>query len=165
MNRLLLVVLLVIGVVSGIVVFYSVDRDKHEPKQAPNDWFFRQRAYPYEEINYEARKGAWERAQQFNASHLERGEGWVFRGPLNIGGRISAVAMHPENPQLIYVGAASGGIFKTVDGGGSWEPVFDDALSLSIGDIKLAPSDPSIIYVGTGEANAGGGSMTYDGPT
>ncbi|MFO7614704.1 MAG: hypothetical protein R6W71_08715 [Bacteroidales bacterium] len=127
MNRLLLGVLLVIGVVSGIVVFYSVDRDKHEPKQAPNDWF--------------------------------------FRGPLNIGGRISAVAMHPENPQLIYVGAASGGIFKTVDGGGSWEPVFDDALSLSIGDIKLAPSDPSIIYVGTGEANAGGGSMTYDSPT
>ncbi|MBN3036704.1 MAG: hypothetical protein JW861_14055, partial [Bacteroidales bacterium] len=49
------------------------------------------------------------------------------------------------------------------DGGQSWTPVFDEAASLSIGDIAIAPSDPGVIYAGTGEANAGGGSLTYDG--
>ena len=75
-----MIVLLAIGVVFGFVVFYSVDRDKHEPRQAPNDWFFRQRAYPFEEINYEARKIAWEMAQQFRAEHAERGEGGISKG-------------------------------------------------------------------------------------
>jgi photosystem II stability/assembly factor-like uncharacterized protein len=73
------------------------------------------------------------------------------------------VAIHPTQINTFYVGAASGGIFKTENGGISWESIFDDQLSLSIGDIAVAPSNPDIIYVGTGEANAGGGSVSYDG--
>ena len=92
-----------------------------------------------------------------------RNLGWILGGPLNVGGRISALASPDDDPQTIYAGAASGGIFKSVNGAVTWEAIFDDALSLSIGDIAIAPSDPSVIYAGTGEANGGGGSLAYDG--
>jgi photosystem II stability/assembly factor-like uncharacterized protein len=155
-------------IISCITLAITVNSSSHrisltEAEQTPNDWFFLQRSFPYPEINYEARQFAWEQSQEARQQKAERGEGWVSKGPENIGGRISAIAMHPSDMQTIYAGAASGGIFKSTDQGGSWTPVFDDALSLSIGDIAIAPSDPDIIWVGTGEANAGGGSMSYDG--
>jgi len=146
-----------------IAISYQDKKTETAVKKAPNDWFFLQRAFPYPEINYEARQLAWEQSQKIRHERVVRGKGWVFKGPLNIGGRISAVAMDPSDMQTIYAGAASGGIFKTTNTGASWVPIFDDALSLSIGDIAIAPSDPDIIWVGTGEANAGGGSMAYDG--
>ena len=134
-------------------------------KKKPNDWFFRQRAFPQGQINYEAYKDAIDQANEFKERYKSgnKGVSWEFVGPLNTGGRISAVAMHPDNMDIFYVGAASGGVFKTEDGGASWEAIFDDQPSLSIGDVALAPSNPEIIYVGTGEANAGGGSLAYDG--
>ena len=61
------------------------------------------------------------------------------------------------------MGAASGGIFKTIDGGGTFNPIFDDQEMLSIGDIELSRNNPNTIWVGTGEVNAGGGSLAYDG--
>lgn len=159
--------MILIGLLSGMLCILLIipvpGAKEKEAGKIPNDWFFRQRAYPYQEINYQAREMAWKQSRALLESVPEREEGWVFRGPLNIGGRISAVAFHPQDQQLLYVGAASGGIFKSVNGGSSWTPVFDASLSLSIGDMKVAPSDPDILYVGTGEANAGGGSMTYDG--
>ncbi|MGB5658899.1 MAG: glycosyl hydrolase, partial [Thermoanaerobaculia bacterium] len=57
------------------------------------------------------------------------------------------------DPNILYVGAASGGVWKTIDGGLSFEPIFDDQPIASIGDLALAPSNPDVIYVGTGEAN------------
>nr|NQU93252.1 T9SS type A sorting domain-containing protein [Bacteroidota bacterium] len=134
------------------------------PKQ-PNDWGFLQRAFPYNEINYDAYHTAIKQAAELKAEYALRDHrvSWDFAGPVNIGGRITAVAMHPADMDIFYVGAASGGVFKTVDGGGTWEPISDDLPSLSIGDIALAPSDPDIIYLGTGEANPGGGSLAYDG--
>ena len=146
-----------------IINSFPGDNVKMEEKKVPNDWFFLQRSFPYSEINYQARQIAWEQSQKIREERVERGDGWILKGPLNIGGRISAVAMHPADIQTIYAGAASGGIFKTTNTGASWIPIFDDALSLSIGDIAIAPSDDSTIWVGTGEANAGGGSMAYDG--
>ncbi|MEP7168841.1 MAG: T9SS type A sorting domain-containing protein, partial [Bacteroidota bacterium] len=68
----------------------------------------------------------------------------------------------PTNIDVAYLGAASGGIFKTTDQGTTWVPVFDNETSLSIGDIAIAPSNTNIIYAGTGEANGGSGSLTYD---
>jgi photosystem II stability/assembly factor-like uncharacterized protein len=148
----------------AVIINSLTDRiSENETEKTPNDWFFLQRSFPYPEINYEARQLAWEQSQNARQQKAERGEGWVLKGPYNIGGRISAVAMTPAVSPIIYAGAASGGIFKSTDQGGTWTPVFEDALSLSIGDIAIAPSNPDIIWVGTGEANAGGGSMAYDG--
>lgn len=74
-------------------------------------------------------------------------------GPANPGGRIHDVEVHPEHLNTIWVGHASGGVFKSTNNGTTWEAVFDDQISTSIGDIAIAPSNPSIVYVGTGEQN------------
>jgi photosystem II stability/assembly factor-like uncharacterized protein len=74
-------------------------------------------------------------------------------GPANTGGRISAVAVVESNPDIMYIGAASGGVWKTADGGNSWTPVFERQGTSSIGDVAVAPSNPDVIWVGTGEAN------------
>lgn len=75
-----------------------------------------------------------------------------FRHVGPIGNRISSVTGIPGNPMVYYVGAATGGIWKTVDGGINWKPIFDDKPVHAIGALALAPSDPDIIYAGTGEA-------------
>jgi photosystem II stability/assembly factor-like uncharacterized protein len=74
-------------------------------------------------------------------------------GPSVGGGRVSAVAGVPGDPNLYYVGAGGGGVFKTTDGGLSWKAVFEKEATASIGAIALAPSNPSMVWVGTGEAN------------
>jgi len=74
-------------------------------------------------------------------------------GPATMGGRVDDFAVVESDPRIIYVGAAAGGIFKTVNGGTTWQAIFEDQANPSIGDLALAPSNPSILYVGTGEAN------------
>jgi photosystem II stability/assembly factor-like uncharacterized protein len=82
-------------------------------------------------------------------------KGLKFReiGPAVMGGRIDDFAVVESNPDIIYVGTASGGVFKTINAGTTWEPVFDDQPNSTIGDVTVAPSDPSIVWVGSGEAN------------
>ncbi len=73
-----------------------------------------------------------------------------FIGPP--GNRVSAVAGVPGDLNTYYAGAASGGVWKSTDGGVHWKPVFDDQPAQSIGSIAIAPSDPNVIWVGTGES-------------
>jgi len=68
------------------------------------------------------------------------------------GNRATAVAGIPGNPNIWYVGAASGGIFKSIDAGIHWDPIFDSEPVASIGSLAVAPSDPNIVWVGTGES-------------
>jgi len=80
---------------------------------------------------------------------------WQFVGPTNVGGRcvdVAVVAPKGKN-YTIYVAAATGGLWKTENEGTTWEPVFDQAASTSCGDVAIAPSDPNIVWLGTGEAN------------
>jgi photosystem II stability/assembly factor-like uncharacterized protein len=72
------------------------------------------------------------------------------------GGRVSRVAGVPGDPRFYYAATASGGVWMSSDGGTVWKPVFDDQPISSIGSIAVAPSDPNIIYVGSGEANIRG---------
>jgi photosystem II stability/assembly factor-like uncharacterized protein len=74
---------------------------------------------------------------------------WRHIGPE--GNRVSAVVGVPGDPRIYYVGAASGGIFKTSDGGVNWQAIFDDQPVASIGSLAVAPSDPNVIWAGTGE--------------
>ncbi len=84
-------------------------------------------------------------------------------GPAAMGGRIDDFAVVENDPDIIYVGTASGGIFKSVNGGTTWEPVFDNEATSSIGDLAIAPSDPSVVWAGTGEANNRQSSSWGDG--
>ncbi|MDX1393935.1 MAG: sialidase [Gemmatimonadota bacterium] len=67
------------------------------------------------------------------------------------GNRVIAVIGEPGNPDVYYAGAASGGVWRSTDGGHRWEPVFDDQDVSSIGSLALAPSDPNVLWAGTGE--------------
>ncbi|MGZ5453904.1 MAG: WD40/YVTN/BNR-like repeat-containing protein, partial [Candidatus Aminicenantales bacterium] len=83
---------------------------------------------------------------------------WRFVGPFDLSGRCTDVAVPAGSRTVFYAGAASGGVFKTVNAGTTWEPIFDDMPTLSIGDLAVAESDPNIVWAGTGEANIFRGS-------
>ncbi len=76
-------------------------------------------------------------------------------GPALMSGRIADVAIHPEDHSIWYVAVGSGGVWKTVNNGTSWQPVFDGQSAYSIGAISIDPSNPHTVWVGTGE-NVGG---------
>jgi photosystem II stability/assembly factor-like uncharacterized protein len=84
-------------------------------------------------------------------------------GPATMGGRLDDIAVVESDPRIIYIGAAAGGLFKTVNGGITWQALFEDQPNPSVGAIAIAPSNPSIIYVGTGEANNRQSSSWGDG--
>jgi photosystem II stability/assembly factor-like uncharacterized protein len=87
---------------------------------------------------------------------------WRLVGPFR-GGRVLAVAGVAGDPNTYYFGAVAGGVWKTTDGGLNWNPLFDHERVSSIGAIAVAPSDPNIVYVGTGEACIRGDSSFGDG--
>ena len=76
-------------------------------------------------------------------------------GPAVMGGRIADIAVHPRDPSAWYVAVGSGGLWKTLNAGTSWTPVFDDQPSYSIGAVAVDPSDPDVVWVGTGENVSG----------
>ncbi|HEV8286067.1 MAG TPA: hypothetical protein VGQ09_17280 [Chitinophagaceae bacterium] len=78
---------------------------------------------------------------------------WRLIGPDNRSGRCTDVAGITGNPNIMYAAFATGGLWKTEDAGNNWRPLFDQQATLSMGNMALAPSNPDIIYVGTGEAN------------
>ncbi|MEO7963294.1 MAG: hypothetical protein ABIT38_05220, partial [Gemmatimonadaceae bacterium] len=74
-------------------------------------------------------------------------------GPANMSGRMADVEGIPGDPAIIYVGSASGGVWKSVNAGTTWSPIFDKEAVTSIGDMAVEPGNPDVVYVGTGEAN------------
>jgi hypothetical protein len=124
----------------------------------PNDWFHRQRAYPDPDYPASAVEQAVAdtRAQRnpttwgpSQSAGVEDETPWSPSGPINIGGRITAVAVHPGVPDRIFVGVATGGVFRSDDDGATWTSVFDTVGPFSIGAIAIDPQDPDRIYVGS----------------
>jgi photosystem II stability/assembly factor-like uncharacterized protein len=124
-------------------------------------WFAYQRRYPFDVVPAGAHKQA---LVEMNAMHarmeasaaklgakLFAASRWTEAGPTNIGGRVRAIAVDPNDPEVIYIGGAYGGVWKTTDGGATWRTTFDKQSSLAIGSIAIDPSNPRTIYVGTGE--------------
>ena len=90
---------------------------------------------------------------------------WQFLGPDNVSGRVTDVASPSPRGRsaVLYVATAGGGVWKTVNEGTTWEPIFQNAASTSIGDVTVDPSNPEVIWVGTGEANILRSSMAGTG--
>lgn len=81
-------------------------------------------------------------------------------GPALMSGRIADIAIHPEDDNVWYVAVGSGNVWKTVNAGVTWKPIFEDQASYSIGCVTIDPSNPHVIWVGTGE-NVGGRHVGY----
>lgn len=147
---------------------HKEEEDKN--KFAADENFFIQRSYPDTVFQLEAYNKALQVAHrdylmlkplpgQRSGSALV----WETEGPGNIGGRINTIAVDPSNSNIIYVGNACGGVFKTTNGGATWNPIFDDQPYLAIGDIEIDPSNPNTIYVATGDPNISGFPFLGDG--
>jgi photosystem II stability/assembly factor-like uncharacterized protein len=109
--------------------------------------------------------GAGKATNDPGAATTEKLKNLEFReiGPAIMGGRIDDVAVVESNPNIVYVGPATGGIWRTTNNGTTWEPLFDKESNPSVGDIAIAPNDPSVIWVGTGEPNNRQSSSWGDG--
>ena len=86
---------------------------------------------------------------------LDQFKNWTPRniGPAGMSGRITAIDVVIKHPDTWYLGAASGGVWKTENAGASWTPVFDEQPTLNIGSLAIQQNIPSVVWVGTGEGN------------
>ncbi|HAY34599.1 MAG TPA: FlgD immunoglobulin-like domain containing protein [Ignavibacteria bacterium] len=134
----------------------EISEPQKKPK-LPSETEYIKRTFPFYTADPDAHLVALKQAQIMRAASNADNNvpAWEFAGPLNIGGRISDIEYDPVNTDIIYAGAATGGVFKSTNGGLNWFPVFDDQAVLPVGDIAVDPVNPSIVYVGTGEANGG----------
>ncbi len=109
----------------------------------------------------EARHAAFAKHLKMQAASPHRGLRWQFLGPTNISGRVTDVAVGTPRGKTyrIFIATASGGVWKTENDGTSFRPVFQNETSTSIGAIAIAPSDPKVVWIGTGEANIFRSSM------
>ena len=88
---------------------------------------------------------------------------WRSIGPANTGGRLTAIAGIPGNPKVFYIAGANGGVFKTTDGGVTFEPLFTDKAVYSVGALEIAPSDHNVIWLGSGEGDPRNSASFGDG--
>ncbi len=133
-----------------------------QPPEQPNQWFMNQRVSAGSFVPVNARSRALT-ALATTKALVEAPGTWVNVGPSNVGGRVTSLALDPNDPDHIWLGSANGGVWTSTDNGSSWTPVFDDQTALSIGAIAAHPSDSNTVYVGTGEDNGGGFSYPGEG--
>lgn len=132
------------------------ENSKLEEKQFPYEQQFINKNFPYTTPDYRAYKLAREEAAKQSKAGARSDGKWVVQGPGNIGARVNTLAVNPNNSDEIIAGFASGGVFRTVDNGTTWEPIFDQQSDLNIGEVTYDPNTPSTIYVGTGDPNISG---------
>jgi photosystem II stability/assembly factor-like uncharacterized protein len=88
---------------------------------------------------------------------------WIQIGPLLNSGRISGFVGIPGNNSIMYASAVVGGVWKTINAGTTWEPIFDDQMTQTIGDIEVCPTNPDLVWVGTGSSNLSGSAYPGSG--
>ncbi|MBK9250315.1 MAG: T9SS type A sorting domain-containing protein [Ignavibacteria bacterium] len=123
--------------------------------------FHEQRAFPYDKIPEGALVKALNEQRKFYTSKksgaqlLSQQPQWRQAGPFDVGGRVRSIIHHPTNDGVVYVAAANGGVWKTINGGGKWEPIMDYENSISMGALAMDPKNPDILYAATGELASG----------
>lgn len=141
------------------------------------EWFYRQRAYPLDTIPLTKYLNEKEKQIAFDKKSLSKSSAavaWTAIGPRsitsgwpfiwgNVSGRIRGLAVHPIDPNIVYIGAAGGGIWKTTNGGTTWQDLSSQFELLTFGSIAIDPQNPETVYAGTGELLAGWDMNTYSG--
>lgn len=116
--------------------------------------FYGMRSYPFGRIPQNARQDALDHAAERNppspkARAMAAG-GWRQHGPTAVGGRVRSIAVHPTDGRTLWIGAAAGGVWKSSDRGASWRPTMDGENSIAMGALAVAPSNPDVLFAGTG---------------
>ncbi len=159
--------------------------DKVSPQLAQRNmfkrykWFHAPRMYPYDSIpvSYykQIRDDIVDKIQSGNRGNSYYDQvNWAPMGPISISpyipahwqaasGRVRGLAIHPTNPDIAYIGASAGGLWKTTDGGQTWNDLSGFLNTLTFGAIEIDKNNPNVIYAGTGEMIAGGYSIAYAG--
>ncbi len=171
------IIFLIIGIFSFLLFACNTHQDKVESKfkfdhrpdgddegEYPSDYMLMQRSYPNNNINAEAFRNGVKQTKLARAAAQQRSPfDWELKGPTNIGGRVTDVALHPNDMATMYVSTSVGGVFKTTDSGNNWSPIFDGVGPPSIGNLAIDPNNPETLYVGTGEANGSATSGAFIG--
>ncbi len=139
------------------------EADGEGDQEKRDEWFMQQRMYPFGRIPDDARRRAWlSRPTEASLLSPAAAPSWRSIGPNpttsgfpnNWGvtsGRINAIAVSPANSQIMLIGGATGGIWRSTNGGTSFAPVSDSQVDLAVGSIVFAPSDPNTVYAGMGD--------------
>lgn len=159
----------------SIVIFFSMEQEKisfsedqgegSETEKYPNDIEYVKRTFPFGVADEDAHLVALKKAQEMRQETESDNSvpAWTFAGPVNVGGRCSDLEYDPANPNVVYAGASTGGVFKSTDAGVTFFSVFDDQAMLPVGDIAVDPVNSNNVYVGTGEANGGHNNFSGGG--
>jgi photosystem II stability/assembly factor-like uncharacterized protein len=151
----------------------SLYRDSEDWIRERYRWFLETRVESDGSIPEGARMRAWRQTQQMSVyrppaalakQNSSTAASWVNVGPTNIGGRLTGIAIHPTDPDIVYFTAADGGVWKSTNATSlayTFEPISDNLPTMAMGSIDIDPNNPDIIYVGTGEAN--GSADSYPG--
>jgi len=118
--------------------------------QLPMDPYRSARAVINQQSPYSTRLGRTLHQHEALGQH-KAATGWEWLGPGNIGGRTRTLVFDPNDPEIMYTGGVSGGIWKTTNGGGSWSPLADHMANINVGALAIDPTDGNTLYAGTGE--------------
>ncbi|MBL7978978.1 MAG: T9SS type A sorting domain-containing protein [Bacteroidetes Order II. Incertae sedis bacterium] len=126
----------------------------------PTERAYLQRLYPFGQADPEVYQKALKHIALMQAQTLQKRSiwsnlTWSFAGPTNIGGRVVDLEYNPQNPNIVYAASATGGLFKSTNGGNNWQAITDQLPIQTIGDLGVDPKNPENLYLGTGEANGG----------
>lgn len=161
---------LVLLAVSAVLLCQAPPRVTRASASSPDDWFYRQRAYPSGNIPEGAlekalrQKAALEaaRPQSVQGAAAEAAATWGLLGPNGVNspegpvsGRVTAIAFDPRNPEHVYIAAAGGGVWRSTDAGTTWQSLGDNLLSLSSGALVF-DERITALYYGTGDSSSNG---------
>jgi photosystem II stability/assembly factor-like uncharacterized protein len=150
-------------------IYWKIEKKKNKkpthgmPDEAMK-WYYGQRAYPQGFIPVGWREKALKEIQQkgiLNKSTLALT--WSQLGPGNIGGRVRSIVVHPTDPNIVYLGSVSGGVWKTTNGGTNWFPLKDDMENLAVCSMVMDPTNSNVLYAGTGEGYFNGDAIRGEG--
>ncbi|MDE3166847.1 MAG: hypothetical protein KGN36_13660 [Acidobacteriota bacterium] len=178
------VTILILGLASLLFAQQWPNEEDRDQARERDQWFYQQRMWPGNSLPAGARRAAIQQMRSIDAAARARrraaqgirpaaqayavttdSANWTPIGPqpTNAGpgatsGRVNAIAIDPRDNNVVYVGGADGGVWKTTDGGATWTPLTDSQPSLAMGALALDPGNPDIVYAGTGEENFAGDS-------
>ena len=104
-----------------------------------------------EPIGAAIRRASWAQHVELKKHSILKAAEWRSVGPSFLGGRIESIAVPKDSPSTFYVGVGSGNLWKTENNGTTWKPIFEEESTFTIGSVAVAPSDPNVVWVGTGE--------------